>query len=82
MIHGQKFRDGPYADHFPVGQHRHAVANRIECVEIVRDQENREAKSFLQALRQGVERCSADRIEPGGGFVEEQERRIERQCSR
>ena len=43
------------------------------------DQEHGQPQGFLQRLGQPVERVGGDRIEPGGGFIEEQQFRIERQ---
>src|SRR6476660_9826404 len=40
MIQSEQFVDRAHRDHLLVGEHRHPVADRIERVEIVRDQKN------------------------------------------
>jgi hypothetical protein len=40
---------------------------------------NTVSPSLLQGLDQVVERGRADRVQPGGGLVQEQQRRVERE---
>ena len=50
MIQSQQFRNRSDRDHFLVGQHRHPVADRIERVEVVGDQEHGQVEPLLQAI--------------------------------
>ncbi len=43
------------------------------------DEEHGQPQRFLQGLDQAVEGGRADRVQPGGGFVQEQQRRVQRQ---
>ena len=67
--------------HLPVGQHGDAVAIGVKRIEIVRDHEHGQAERIAQAPDQGVELLRSDRVEPGRGFVEEEQFRIERDRS-
>ena len=78
----QQFGDGPHCDNFLVRQHRHAVADFVQRIEIVGDQEHREAEGFLQFAREIVERRRPDRVEARGRFVQKQQFGIERQRPR
>jgi hypothetical protein len=62
-----------------VGDHRDAVADRIERVEVVRDQEDGEAEPVAQVEHEPVEGGRADRIEAGGRLVQEEQLGIERE---
>ena len=78
MVQGEQLFNRSHRDHLPVGQHRHTVADRVERVEVVGDQENGEVE--LVADRGSARRsCARNRIEPGGRLVEEQKLRVERQ---
>ena len=74
--------DGGIDHHALVGEHRDAVADRVQRVEVVRDQEHRQAQRLLQGEDQLVERGRADGVQARGGFVEEQQRRIQRERAR
>ena len=63
MIGRQKFRNGADGDYLPVSQHGHPVTNLVQSVEVMGDEEHRQAQSFLQAPCQMVERRRADGIE-------------------
>ena len=78
MIQFLDVGQGGVGHHPAVGDHRYPVADRIQRVQVVGDQEHGQPQRFLQRLDQAVER-GADRVEPGGGFVQEQQRRIQRQ---
>ena len=86
MIHGSSERSsseiGPDRDHPPLPQHRDAVADRVEAVEIVGDHEDGEAERVLQGGDQIVELARADRVEARGRLVEEQQIGVERQRAR
>ena len=60
-----------------IGQHRDAVADGVQRVEVVGNQKDGELEPLLQRTDQFVKRRSADRVEPGRRLVEEQEFRIE-----
>src|SRR5688500_13551451 len=62
-----------------VRQYRDTVADGVERVEIMRDQEYGKAKRVAKILDQLIECRRADRIEPCSRLVEEQEFRIQRQ---
>ena len=69
-----QFRD--CADfHLFVDEHRDAVADRIAAVEVVRHHEHGQAEALLQVADQLVEGRGADRVEPGGRLVEEDDAR-------
>ena len=82
MVQREQFVDRPDRDDLAVGEHRNPVADRVERIEIVRDQEYRQPQGTLERQRQFVERRRPDRVEPGGRLVEEQEFGIERQRAR
>src|SRR5579864_3163462 len=66
MLAGEHRRHRTTDHDLAVSEHRDAVANLIETVEVMGDHEDREAKSLLQGLDQSVEIGGGDRIEPGG----------------
>ena len=65
--------------HALLAMHRDAIADRIQRIEIVRDQEHREAEALAQRQDQLIERGRADRIEARGRLVEKQDLGIERE---
>ena len=75
VVQSQQFRNRSDRDHLPVGEHRDTVADGVERVEIVRDQEDGEAEPLAKLDDQLVEGGGADRIEAGGRLVEEQQLR-------
>jgi hypothetical protein len=79
VIQGQELRYRPHCDDLALGEHRDTVADRIERVEIVGDEEHGEAERIAEFQDELVECRRADRIEPRGGLVEEQQLGIERQ---
>src|SRR3984957_9582315 len=72
------------SDDAAFGQHRDAVANRVQAVEIVGHHEDAQAQRALQGADQCVELGGADRIEARSRLVEENDIGIERQraCQR
>jgi hypothetical protein len=82
MIEGKQLGNGPDGDHFAVCEHRDPVADCVQRVEIVRDQEHAEAQRVPEAPDQRVEGGGADRVEAGRRLVEEQQVRIERERAR
>src|SRR6185437_808407 len=68
--------------HPPVHDHADTVAGTEDGVEIVRDHHHRQPQLPLQVQHQLVELRRADRVEPGGRLVEEQQPRVERQRPR
>ncbi|KAG0772535.1 hypothetical protein G6F21_014459 [Rhizopus arrhizus] len=79
MIQFLDFRQRCIGHHLAVGQHGNAVADGVQRVQVVGDQEHGQPQRFLQGPDQAVERGRADRVEAGGGFVQEQQRWIQRQ---
>ena len=82
MIGREQLGDRADRDHLLVGHHRHPVADLVQRIEIVGDQEHGQPQRLLQLDGQLVERRRADRVEPGGRLVEEQQFGIERQRPR
>jgi hypothetical protein len=82
MVEALDLLDGGVHHHALVGQHRDAIADRVQRVEVVRDQEHRQAQGLLQGENEFVERGRADGVQARGRFVEEQQRRIQRECAR
>src|SRR3546814_16824460 len=66
------------SDLLPVGQHRDTVADGVERVEVVCDEEDGKAERVAQLRDELVEAGGADRVEAGGRLVEEQKLRVER----
>src|SRR5439155_25074608 len=58
------------------------AGNREDARELVGDEHRGHAQAAVQGQHQLVQLHRADGIEPGRRLVEEQERRIERQCAR
>ena len=56
-----------------VGKHRDAVAQFVQCIEVVGDQQHRETVLLAQALDQPDKALRAVRIEARGGLVENQQ---------
>ena len=75
----EQFGDRADRNHAFVGQHRHPVANRVERIEIVGDEEHRQSQGVLQFLGQPIELVRPDRVQPGSRFIEEQQFGIERE---
>src|SRR3546814_8472932 len=67
------------SDLLPVGQHRDTVADGVERVEVVCDEEDGKAERVAQLRDELVEAGGADRVEAGGRLVEEQKLRVERE---
>src|SRR5947209_13354045 len=79
MIQSQEFRYRADAEHMLVGKDRDAVADRVQRVEVVGDQEHGKAEPLLQRADELVERRGGDRVEPRRRLVEEQKLGIQRQ---
>jgi hypothetical protein len=62
-----------------LGQHRDAVAGGVQGVKVMRYKKDRQAQRLLQRPDQGVELGRADRVKAGGGFIQKQDLRVERQ---
>ena len=82
MAGGDQFGNRSDRDDALVRDHCHAVADFVESIEIVGNEEHRQAERFLEVAGQPVKLGRADRIETGGGFIEEQQFGIERQRAR
>ena len=82
MVQSQEFRNRSDRDDLPIREHRDPVADGVERVEVVGDQEDGEVEPLLEPQDQFVERGRGDRVEPGRRLVEEQQLRIERQRPR
>ncbi len=63
-------------------EHDHAIGDREDARELVRDDDERHAEVLGQAADQRVERRRRDGIEARRWLVEEQDHRIERHCAR
>ena len=63
-------------------EHDHAVGDREDARELVRDDHERDAEVVGQPPDQRVELGRGDRVEPGRRLVEEQDRRVERHRAR
>ena len=82
MVGRQQFGDRAHRDHLFVRNHRHPIADFIQRIQIVGDQEYREIERLLQFGNQRIERRGADRVEASSGLIEEQHFGIERQRAR
>src|SRR5450830_1530366 len=71
--------DGIGYQHVFLRQHRDPVGDGVERVEVVGDQEHTQAQGIAQGQDQLVEGRRADGVEAGGGFVEKQDVRVQRQ---
>src|SRR5579862_5154206 len=81
MVVREMLRQSADAD-LLVDQHRDAVADREQRIEVVRHQKHGEIEAGLQIADQLVEIGGGDRIKPGGRLVEKQDLRIERKGAR
>jgi hypothetical protein len=79
LLHLRKFVHGAHALNHTVAQHRDAIGHAPEQVEVVGDHHDGQAEQLAQGQHQFVEPIGTDRIEPGGGFVKEQQFRVERE---
>src|SRR6185437_11469980 len=68
--------------HPSVDDHADTIAGAEDGIEIVRDHDHRQPQLLLQVQHQLVELRRADRIEPGGRLIEEQQPGVERQRPR
>ena len=82
VIYGQQFLNRANRDDLLVRDYCDPIANCVERVEIVRNQEYCQTKGFFQIPRQIIEVCSADGIEPSGWFIQKQKLGIHRQSPR
>ena len=80
MVGPLDFLDRGVDDHLAIGEHRHAVADGVQRVQVVRDEEHGQPERLLQGPHQLVECVRADRVQSRGRLVEEQQRRV--QCQR
>ena len=78
MLEALDLRQRRVGNNFLVGQHRDAITNSVKRVEIVCDDEHGQAQGFAQGEDELVECGGTDRVEAGGRFIQEQQRRIER----
>src|SRR3546814_14887971 len=78
-VQSQEFVDRGDRDHLPVGQHRDTVADGVERVEVVCDEEDGKAERVAQLRDELVEAGGAARVQAGGRPVEEQKLRVERE---
>src|SRR5690606_3450557 len=65
--------------HALVDDHAYAIAGAEDGIQIVRDHHDGQSKLALKINQQLVERRRADRVQPGRGLIEKQQRRVERQ---
>ncbi len=82
VILGHHVVDCTGHQHLFLGQDGDPVAYGVEAVEVVRDHEHGQPQRRLQIFDQFVERRRPDRIEPGGGLVQEHDLRVERERPR
>src|SRR5690554_5312931 len=61
-------------------QHGDPVADRVQRVQVMGDQEYAEAEGVAQGENQLVEGCRSYGVQTGGGLVEKEDVRIQRQC--
>ncbi len=80
MFVRQHFRHGSDNDNMFIAEYSDAVADGVQAAEVMGHHEYGDAEALLQAAQQFVEGPGADRVETGGGFVEEQDFGIE--CER
>ena len=66
-------------DDFLVRQHGDAGAQLKQRVQIVRHHHHRQAHALVQRAQQRDETVGAFRVQPGSGFVEQQQRRVHRE---
>ncbi len=62
VIRREQLIDGADGNDLLIRQHRHAVADRIERVEVMGDEEDGKAQRLLKPARLVVESCCADRV--------------------
>src|SRR6056297_2207260 len=82
MIDVQHIRHGASHQYLSLCQHRDAVTGRVQRVEIMRHQKHRQPERMAQAPDQLIERRRADRIQPGGRFVQKDDIGVKRQRPR
>src|SRR3546814_9275499 len=82
MLGGKQFGDGSDRNHLLFREHGDTVAGRVKSVEIVGDEKDGEAHRIGQLADQFVELGGADRVEPRGRLVEEEQRGVERERAR
>ena len=68
--------------HAPVHDHPDTIAGTEDSVQIVRDHDDGELQFLLQVQHQVIEGRRADRVEPRGGLIEEQQLGVQRQGAR
>jgi hypothetical protein len=78
----EQFVDCPHSNHLLVRQHRDAVANCIERIEIMRDQKHCQPQRLFQAQCQFVKCCRTNRVETRRRLIEKKQFGIKRQRSR
>ena len=65
-----------------MGQHRHAVGDLPQQVEVVRDHHDGQAEEVAQCQHELIDAAGADGIQPRRGLVQKQQLRIQRECTR
>src|SRR3569623_288206 len=68
--------------HMLLGKHGYSIADGIQAVQIMGDQEDRQVQGIAQGGNELVEIRSANRVQARGGFIEEQHLRIQCQGAR
>lgn len=79
VVHLGKLLHGANGLHLAVGQHRHTVGHLPEQIQVMGDHHNTQAGLLAQFQHQGINTCGALRIQPGSGFVQKQQLRLQHQ---
>src|SRR5258706_1437727 len=81
VLGAHQFVQGGYGDRL-VHQHGYAVADSEQRVEVVRDDDDGDAERAVEQPDERIDAVRGERIEVGGGLVEEKDARVEGQRSR
>ena len=81
-FHAGQLLHGANSLHPPLGEYRHAVGRVPEQVQVVRNHHHRQALLLAQLQYQFVHAVGAFRVQPGGGFVQKQQFRVQGQRTR
>lgn len=82
MVRQQQVRDGVYGVNFLFRKDGHTIADGIKRIEIMRDHADGQIEAGAQAKDQLIELGRAERIQPCGGFVQQQNGRVHHQSTR
>ena len=78
MLHSRDLLDGAVGNHPALTQHHHTLGNPQQRVQIMGDQQHRDAEITIQKGEQRIKGTGRDRIKPRGRLIQKQDLGLKR----